>query len=46
VGVGLVSGTKIVDILKKNTDMDPEKYKMILWCPGFPIRDLDRVGAI
>ncbi|KAG0703624.1 hypothetical protein DFH29DRAFT_761719, partial [Suillus ampliporus] len=24
-GVGLVSGAKIADILKKNPDMDPEK---------------------
>ncbi|KAG1779626.1 hypothetical protein EV702DRAFT_1043551 [Suillus placidus] len=26
-GVGLVSSAKIVDILKKNPDMDPEKYE-------------------
>lgn len=32
-GVGLVSGAKIVDILKKNTDMDPEKYEMICGAP-------------
>lgn len=33
-GVGLVSGAKIVDILKKNTDMDPEKYEMICGAPA------------
>ncbi|KAG2341975.1 hypothetical protein BDR05DRAFT_887099, partial [Suillus weaverae] len=43
-GVGLVSSAKIVDILKKNPDMDPEKRGM--WYPTFPIRDLDRVRAI
>ncbi|KAG1742764.1 uncharacterized protein EDB91DRAFT_1247570 [Suillus paluster] len=29
-GVGLVIGAKIVDILKKNPDMDPEKYEGVV----------------
>lgn len=43
-GVGLVSGAKIVDILKKNTDMDPEKYEMICGAPASQFVTLTVLG--